>query len=49
MTLFLFLALVLFLVAGVGQAIQRAYWGACVAFGLAFLALAELWPHLGLR
>lgn len=44
-----FVALVLFVVAGIGQAIQRAYWGACVAFGLACLALADLWPHLGLR
>lgn len=49
MTVLLFLALILFIVAGIGLAIQRSYWVALVAFGLAFVDLAALWPHLGLH
>lgn len=49
MLLVAFLALVLFVVAGIGLAISRSYWVACVAFGLALLVLADLWPHLGLH
>jgi hypothetical protein len=48
-TLLLFLALVLFVVAGIGSAIQRSAWVACIAFGLAFVDLAALAPHLGLH
>lgn len=49
MTVLLFLALVLFVVAGIGLAVQRSVWVALIAFGLAAVDLTALWPHLGLR
>lgn len=49
MLLVTFLALVLFVAAGIGMAITRAWWSACVAFGLALVVLADLWPHFGLH
>jgi NADH:ubiquinone oxidoreductase subunit K len=48
-TLVLFLALVLFVVAGFGLAIQRSVWLACMAFGLALVTLDAVWPHFGLH
>lgn len=49
MTTVLFLALIAFIVAAIGLAIQRSYWVALVATGLALVTLADLWPHLGLH
>ncbi len=49
MLLMVVLALVLFLVAGIGLTIRKAYFEACVAFGLALVVLSDLWPHLGLH
>jgi hypothetical protein len=44
---FLIVALVLIAVGAVGLAIQRAYFPACVAAGLAVWVLASVAPHLG--
>lgn len=50
MTVLLFVALILFAVAGIGLAVpstQRSIWVALIAFGLAAVDGAALWPHLG--
>jgi len=49
MTILLFLALIAFAVAAIGLAIQRSYWAALVALGLALVSLGGLSPHLGLH
>lgn len=49
MTFLLVLAVILFAVAGIGMAIQKAYWMALVAFGLMLVTLSDVWPHLGLH
>jgi len=49
MTILLFLALVAFVVAAIGLAIQRSHWLALVAAGLALVTFAGLAPHLGLH
>jgi hypothetical protein len=47
--LFLILAFLLFAVAGIGMAVERARWMALVAFGLAAWVLVDLWPHFGIH
>jgi hypothetical protein len=49
MTVLLFLALIAFAVATIGLAIQRSYWVALIALGLALVTFASLWPHFGLH
>lgn len=49
MTGLLVVAVILFAVAGIGSAIQKAYWAALVAFGLMLVTIVQVWPHLGMH
>ncbi len=49
MTVLTVLAFLAFVVATIGLAIQRSYWVALIALGLALVTLATLWPHLGVH
>ena len=47
--LFLILAFLAFLIAGIAFAVEKARWMALVAFGLMAWVLVDLWPHLGIH
>jgi hypothetical protein len=49
MTVLLLLALIVFAAAAIGAAIQRSFWLALVALGLALATFAALSPHIGLH
>jgi hypothetical protein len=49
MTVLLVVGFIAFAVATIGLAVERSFWLALIALGLAAVTLASLWPHLGLR